>query len=74
LASRNFLYVSLALQPHPLYRPDDRDLYLALLLTPWEAVLGASVHVPTLAGTVELTVKPGTTVALFRRVDRVRAH
>jgi curved DNA-binding protein len=53
--------VSLALQPHPLYRPDGRDLYMDLPLAPWEAMLGASVHVPTLAGTVELTVKPGTT-------------
>lgn len=55
------LYVALALQPHPLYRISGRDLYIDLPLAPWEAVLGASVHFPTLAGAVELTVKPGTT-------------
>lgn len=38
------LYVSLVLQPHPLYRPDGRDLYIDLPLAPWEAVLGASVR------------------------------
>jgi len=55
------LYVALALQPHPLYRVSGRDLYLDLPLTPWEAVLGATVRVPTLGGTVELKVGPGAT-------------
>jgi len=64
------LYVSLVLQPHPLYRPDGRDLYIDLPLTPWEAVLGASVHVPTLAGTVELSVKPGTTAGQKLRLAK----
>lgn len=54
------LYVALALRPHPLYRVSGRDLYLDLPLTPWEAVLGATVTVPTLAGPVELKIKPGT--------------
>ena len=40
------LYVALALQPHPLYRIDGRDLYIDLPLTPWEAVLGLSlIHI-----------------------------
>ncbi|WP_334186704.1 DnaJ C-terminal domain-containing protein [Noviherbaspirillum sp.] len=54
------LYVALALQPHPLYRVSGRDLYIDLPLAPWEAVLGADIKIPTLAGAVELTVKPGT--------------
>lgn len=54
------LYVALALQAHPLYRVSGRDLYLDLPLAPWEAVLGATVTVPTLAGPVELKIKPGT--------------
>src|SRR5204863_303384 len=36
------------------------DLDLGLPLAPWEAVLGTSVQVPTLAGTVSLKVPPGT--------------
>ena len=37
-----------------------RILYLDLPVTPWEAVLGAAVEVPTLAGPVRLKVPPGT--------------
>lgn len=54
------LYVVLQLQAHPLYRVSGNDLYMDLLVTPWEAVLGAVIRVPTLAGPVELTLKPGT--------------
>ena len=54
------LYIVLALQPHPVYRVTGRDLYLDLPLAPWEAVLGASVEVPTLAGTVEMNIPSGT--------------
>ncbi|MDM5180055.1 DnaJ C-terminal domain-containing protein [Massilia sp. DJPM01] len=55
------LYVALALTPHPLYRTSGRDLYMDLPLAPWEAVLGASIRVPTLDGPVELNVKAGST-------------
>ena len=37
----------------------DHDLYLDLPLAPWEAALGASVEVPTLAGAVTLKVPAG---------------
>lgn len=55
------LYVALALQPHSLYRISGRDVYIDLPLAPWEAILGAAVEIPTLAGVVELKIKPGTT-------------
>jgi curved DNA-binding protein len=35
-------------------------VYLDLPLAPWEAVLGATVEIPTLGGNVELGIKPGT--------------
>lgn len=54
------LYVVLALQEHRLYRVSGRDLYINLSLAPWEAVLGGAVNVPTLGGTVELKINPGT--------------
>ena len=54
------LFVALAFQSHPLYRLNGRDLYMDLPLTPWEAVLGKTIQLPTLAGVVELTIKPGT--------------
>jgi len=49
------LYVSLPMQPHPLYGPMAATSISNLPLAPWEAVLGASVNVPTLAGTVGLS-------------------
>jgi curved DNA-binding protein len=47
-------------QPHPLYRPDARDLYLDLPVAPWEAALGASVKVPTPGGVVDLKIPAGS--------------
>lgn len=64
------LYIALQVAPHPLYRVSGRDLYLDLPLAPWEAVLGAAVHVPTLGGTVELSIKPGTTAGQRLRLAR----
>ena len=61
------LFLEVSFAPHPLFRPDGRDLHLELPVAPWEASLGASVNVPTPAGTVELKVpagsKGGSTVA-----------
>jgi curved DNA-binding protein len=54
------LYINVALHPHPLFRVSGHDLYLDLPLAPWEAVLGASVEVPTLGGAVRLKVPPNT--------------
>ena len=50
------VYLNIAFRPHPLFRVDGYDLYLDLLLAPWEAALGAVVEVPTLAGRVNLKV------------------
>ena len=46
--------------PSRLFRASGHDLYLDLPLAPWEAVLGASVEVPTLEGRVVLKIPPGT--------------
>ena len=54
------LYLNIALHPHPLFRVSGHDLYLDLPLAPWEAVLGATVEMPTLAGPVRLKVPSGT--------------
>jgi len=54
------LYLNIALRPHRLFRADGHDLYLDLPLAPWEAVLGATVQVPTLGGAVQLKIPPGT--------------
>jgi curved DNA-binding protein len=54
------LYLDIEVQSHPLYRAEGLDLYMDLPLAPWEAVLGASVDVPTPAGRVTLKVPAGT--------------
>ena len=50
------VYLNIALRAHPLYRVDGHDLYIDLPLAPWEAALGTTVVVPTLAGRVNLKV------------------
>jgi curved DNA-binding protein len=52
------LYMEVALEPHRLFSVDGRDVTLVLPVAPWEAALGASVKVPTLGGTVNLTITP----------------
>jgi curved DNA-binding protein len=54
------LYLKIALRPHQIFRASGHDLYMDLPLAPWEAVLGTSVEVPTLGGTVRLKIPPGT--------------
>jgi curved DNA-binding protein len=52
------LYLNIVVHPHPLFRVSAHDLYVDLPLAPWEAVLGATVEVPTLGGLVHLKVPP----------------
>ena len=54
------LYLEVGFRPHPLYRVEERDVYLDLPVAPWEAALGATVKAPTPSGAVELKVPPGT--------------
>jgi curved DNA-binding protein len=54
------LYLDIEVETHPLYRTEGLDLYMDLPLAPWEAVLGASVEVPTPGGRVTLRVPAGT--------------
>ena len=64
------LYLNIVLHPHRLYRVNGHDLYVDLPLAPWEAVLGATVEVPTLAGPVRLKVPPGTQAGQQLRLAR----
>ena len=44
----------------PRFRLDGRNVVHVLPIAPWEAALGATVSVPTLAGPVELKVPPNS--------------
>lgn len=54
------LYLEVSYRPHRLYRPEGRDLYLTLPVTPWEAALGATLRAPTPEGSVDLHLPPNT--------------
>jgi molecular chaperone DnaJ len=54
------LYVTVNVQPHPSFRREGDDLVIAVPIAVHEAVLGARVEVPSLEGTVKVTITPGT--------------
>lgn len=54
------MYLHITVRKHPVFHVDHADLSFALALSPWEAVLGADVEVPTLDSPVLLSVPPGT--------------
>lgn len=54
------LYLEIDVQPHRFYTLQGNDVYLTLPITPWEAALGAKVTVPTLGGSVDLKIAPGS--------------
>ena len=54
------LYLNLRVAPHPVFQLNGHDLDLTLPVAPWEAVLGAKVHIPTLEGTASLHLPAGT--------------
>ncbi len=54
------LYVTVHVQPHPLFRREGDDLHVSLPIAVHEAALGAKIDVPTLDGPARLRVPPGT--------------
>jgi curved DNA-binding protein len=57
---RGDLFLKVEFRTHPLLTVQENDIYLNLLLSPWEAALGAKVTVPTLGGKVELNIAAGS--------------
>jgi curved DNA-binding protein len=53
------LFLEIGLRPHRIFKVDGRDITVTLPVTPWEAALGATVQIPTLAGPVDLRIPPG---------------
>jgi curved DNA-binding protein len=53
------LYLEVQIRPHRLYEVEGRDVTLTLPIAPWEAALGGSVQVPTLAGKVDMRIPAG---------------
>lgn len=65
------LYINVQIKKHRFFDVIGNDVYLTLPVTPWEAALGSTIHVPTLAGKVELKIpacsQGGQTLRLKKR-------
>jgi curved DNA-binding protein len=56
---RGDLYLNVELQPHSFFQFEGDNLVCEIPITPDEAVLGASIEVPTPDGTVVMRIPPG---------------
>ena len=54
------LYVTIQVQPHPVFRREGDDLVCTVPVAVHEAVLGARIEVPVLEGKARLGIPPGT--------------
>ncbi len=64
------LYLEITFNPHPLYKVENKDVYLNLPISPWEAALGATVQVPTPSGKVDLKIPPNSSSGGKLRLKR----
>ncbi len=62
------LFLRVRLQKHPDFEVENHDLIHETELSPWEAVLGTQLRVPTLEGPVSIKVPPGTQTGQRLRV------
>ncbi|MEK7747883.1 MAG: J domain-containing protein [Nitrospirota bacterium] len=53
-------FIEVKFRPHPQFKIKEDHLEIEIDVTPWEAVLGAEVKVPTLSGNVILKVPSGS--------------
>jgi molecular chaperone DnaJ len=71
------LYITLLVQPHPLFQREGDNLIYPLPLNFTQAALGLKIQVPTLDGKQGLTIPPGTqsgTEFVFRGKGVPRLH
>lgn len=54
------LYLKVRILPDPHFTIKEHDLFTSVDIAPWEAALGAKVHVATVDGRINITVPPGT--------------
>lgn len=54
------IYLEIEIEPHPLFTRKDKDVLVDIPVTLVEAVLGATITVPTIHGAVALKVPPGS--------------
>jgi curved DNA-binding protein len=69
-AAAGDLYLRVRVAAHPEFQIQGSDLLVDLELAPWEAVLGTTVSVKTLEGSVSVRIPPGTNPGQQLRVRR----
>jgi len=52
-------FIEVTVEPHPIFSRDGNDILVELPITLYEAVLGATINVPTIDGKVSLKVPAG---------------
>jgi DnaJ-class molecular chaperone len=62
------LYIITRVEPHPYFRRDGLDVHIQVPISLYEAMLGGKVEVPTLDGSVKLTIPPGTSSGARLRI------
>lgn len=54
------LYVVVSIREHPLFKRNGNDVYYDLPISIVQAVLGATISIPTLTGNAQISIPPGT--------------
>ncbi|MEA1988621.1 MAG: DnaJ C-terminal domain-containing protein [Pseudomonadota bacterium] len=60
--------IEINLQTDPRFKVEDKDVYVDLPITPWEAALGAKVEIPTIKGAIKMSIAPGTQTGTKLRI------
>lgn len=60
--------VEVLVENHPYFRRDDGDIHLEVPITLPEAILGGSIKVPTVTGSVALKIPPGSNTGAVLRL------
>lgn len=50
------VYLRIRLVPHPLFDVEGHNLIVTVPVAPWEAALGAKIEIPTLTGTIQMSI------------------
>jgi len=61
-------FVEVHIEPHPYFTRKDNDVHLELPVTLQEAVLGATITVPTIHGKVSMKIPPGSNTGATLRL------
>lgn len=62
------LHLKINIKKHAAYRLEGKDIYLDLPIAPWEAALGSSITIDTLAGKLKLKVPEGSSSGKKMRI------